>query len=60
MSQPITLPQAKANGLLDHVDRNDIDQVALAFRLLRDKHRRRADVRRKLAQLSERKQGAAK
>jgi hypothetical protein len=55
-----TTPTAtKANVLVANIDRNDIDQVAMAIRLLKDRHRRRPDVRAKLAELSERKQGAA-
>lgn len=52
-------PPSRSNGLLAGLDRTDPDQVLVAFRLLRARHRSRPDIKAKLLELAERKLGAA-
>jgi hypothetical protein len=45
-----------ASELLAGVDCSDANQIELAFRLLKSRHRQRPDVRARILELAERKQ----
>ena len=53
-------PPKPKGGLLANVDRSNPDEILFAFRVLRQQHRQRPDVQRKLLELVERKLGATK